>query len=329
MSRTASSPARRGRVQRLAGAAVPPRVLGERLICSLCGDSRPDRPLDSTAPPTEAVVPCHVRAFQGQQFRVWRCAGCGTLHCRERVDLNTYYAQYPFAQARLTRPFRLFYGNLLRRLRGQGLRPEHRLLDYGCGKGLFLKFLGRRGYRRAVGYDPYGDPSTTGNPAVLAEAAYDFILLQDVLEHVEDPRGLLAELDRYLRPGGTILIGTPNASRIDLARPERFLNELHAPYHLHIYDRAGVEALGRERGWIAVGYYDRPYHDLLIPGLNTRAAKAYQAAVDGTLDAGLEKIDAWAALGSGAFWWRALTGYFTSDRADMTVVFRKRGAAVS
>lgn len=300
-------------------AALPPRVLGLREHCSLCGC--PDE--GGRAP--QAAVPCHVRAFAGQEFHVWRCAACGTLHCRERVDLDHYYAAYPFARARLTRPFRLFYGNLARRLSAAGLRPESRLLDYGCGRGLLVRYLRQRGFRHVVGFDPYGDPAGSGDRAVLDQGPFDVVLLQDVLEHVEDPRALFRELAGYLRAGATILVGTPNAARIDLTRPRAFLNELHAPYHLHIYDRAGVEALGRELGWQPVGFYDRAYHDLRLPGLNTRAAKAYQEALDGTLDAALEKIRPGVLLRSPSFWWQAVAGYWTSQRADMTVVFRRPG----
>lgn len=287
-----------------------------RSHCGYCGS-------EHSATDPLVAVPCHVRAFLGETFQVWRCRGCQTIHCRQIVDLPHYYAAYPFAKAKLTWPFRMFYRQLHARLRRCGFRRGHRLLDYGCGQGLFVKYLRRRGHAHCDGFDPYGDPAKFGNRAALERGPFDFVLLQDVIEHVEDPSSLLAELDGYLKPGGQILVGTPNAAQIDLGRPLEFLNELHAPYHLHIYTREAVEQLGRRQGWASAGFFDRAYHDTLLPGLNTRAGKAYQQLGDGTLDAALEPVVPMRLLASPRFWWHALSGYWLSQRADMTVVFRK------
>lgn len=296
--------------------SVTPDGAAVRKSCALCGEA-----WHGAIPLVE--VPCHVRAFLGQVFQVWRCGQCRTIHNRQIVPLPHYYAKYPFARAKLTWPFRMFYRNLHARLRRFGLTADHSLLDYGCGQGLFVKYLRRHGHTQAHGFDPYGRPDGFGNRDVLGQGPFDFVLLQDVLEHVEDPRALLEELDSYLKPGGSIAIGTPNADRIDLARPQSFLNELHAPYHLHIYTREGVEQLGRQQGWTPSVFVDRAYHDTRIPGLNTRAGKAYQSLGDGTLDAALEPVRPARLALSPRFWWHAVTGYWLSDRADMTVAFRK------
>src|SRR5262245_54307118 len=71
-----------------------PYILGERLVCCVCGH-RVD-PQDSHA---FVTIPCHVRAFAGENFQLWRCVTCRTIHCRHIVDLTHYYAKYPFAQA--------------------------------------------------------------------------------------------------------------------------------------------------------------------------------------------------------------------------------------
>src|ERR1019366_1078021 len=48
------------------------------------------------------------------------------------------------------------------------------------------------------------------------KAAYDFITMGEVLEHVEQPRELLARLRRLLAPGGSMYITTPaNAPMLD------------------------------------------------------------------------------------------------------------------
>ncbi|MFQ5410808.1 MAG: class I SAM-dependent methyltransferase [Phycisphaerae bacterium] len=289
-----------------------------RLNCNICG-----RQVDPDNPAAFAVFPCHVRAFLGEPFRLWRCDGCHTIHCLEIVDLDRYYAAYPFRAAELTFIWRIFYRNLARRFIRHGLNRRHTLLDYGCGNGLFGDYLRRRGFNGYHGYDPYGPPDGHGDAAVLDRGPFDFLLLQDVLEHVEDPRALLRSMDALLAPGGHILVGTPNADRIDLRRPEVFQNEVHAPYHLHIYTRRVLEDMGRERGWSPVAFYDRSYHDRPWFGMNTRAAKQYQRLIDGSFDAFFDPFDPIRAFTSPRFLFHAVFGYALSYRSDMTILFRK------
>lgn len=291
-----------------------------RRVCSVC-----ETPLDSLEGPEVAAFPCHVQAHAGECFRVWRCATCRTIHCLEEVDLAHYYAGYPFGSMKLTWPFRIFYRHLTRRLTKHGFSRAHSLLDYGCGNGALVDYLRSRGFDRVVGYDPYGRHDRTGDPAVLRSGPFDFVLLQDVLEHVEDPGALLAEMAGQIAPGGLIYIGTPNANHIDLSRPAQFLNEVHVPYHLHIYTRETVEELGKRFGWTPIDFFNRAYHDRPWFGLNNRAAKQYQRLVGGTLDAVLLPVRPLKALTSPRFLFYACFGYWLSFRSDMTVVFKNHG----
>ncbi|MFQ5429050.1 MAG: class I SAM-dependent methyltransferase [Phycisphaerae bacterium] len=279
--------------------------------------------MDPTETAPLATFPCHIRAFLGESFKVWRCPKCRTIHCLDVVDLDHYYAKYPFAAARLTLLWRIFYRNLLRRFLRHGMRRHHKLLDYGCGNGLFGTYLRSRGFANYFGYDRYRERTELGDPRTLERGPFDYILLQDVLEHVEDAPALLAEMDRHLAPGGHILVGTPNADRIDLNRPDRFRNEVHAPYHLHIYTRESLEAMGEALAWRTVEYFDRSYHDRPWFGMNTRAAKCYQGLIDGTFDAFFDPFRLGKALRSPRFLFYGVVGYWLSFRSDMSIMFEK------
>ncbi len=298
-----------------AQAAAPIRM---RVECVFCGHR-----IDPADRASLVTFRCNVRAFFGEEFRLWRCPTCRVIHCLDVVDLDHYYAKYPFAGARLTPVWRLFYRELLRRFAKHGFGASHKLLDYGCGNGLFGEFLKRCGFAGYRGFDPYGPPDGLGDASALRHGPFDYILLQDVLEHVEDPRALLAELDRHLAGGGHILVGTPNADRLDLDRPETFKNEVHAPYHIHIYTRAAVEEMGRELGWRAVGHFDRSYHDRPWFAMNTRAAKQYQELMDGSFDVFFEPLHIIRALTSPSFIFYGIFGYWLSYRSDMSIMFRK------
>ncbi len=289
----------------------------ERVVCSFCRTRVDPDAVES------AAVPSNVRAFKHEVFHVWRCPDCRSLHCREVIELGRYYTNYPIVRV-LNRATRHTFHNLLRRLTDHGYRPESRLLDYGCGWGVFLEHLWQSGYVNAIGYDPYSGVEALRNPACLEPAAFDYILLQDVLEHVEDGRALVAELDRYLKPGGCVLIGTPTADAISLADYPRYWTQLHPPYHLHIYSRAAVEALGTEAGWQVLTRYDRPYYDTRVRGLNAHAINMYQAFGDGTLDSLFDSVPPERLRRSMRYRVMARFGYWLKrNTGEAAIMFRK------
>ncbi len=59
----------------------------------------------------------------------------------------------------------------------------------------------------------------------------DLVIAFEVLEHVENQEGLVGELARVLRPGGAVLISTPNKATYSDAR------NYHNPFHLHEFYR--------------------------------------------------------------------------------------------
>lgn len=297
---------------------IAPEV--SRKVCSFCSHQ-----FDKT----EQIVnvPCNIRAFKHEIFQVWRCPDCNTIHCLDQIDLNAYYFQYPYGETQLSLPFRLYYRNRLRQLKLYGLLKEHRILDYGCGaNGLQVEYLQEKGYKKTFGYDPYSSHDSFGNDQVLKNAPFDFILLQDVIEHVENPHALLEKLNTLLVPNGYILIGTPNAANIDLTRPclEDYCNALHVPYHIHILTQPVLENLGRQQGWEIVEFSNRSYADTRWFTLNPRATSYYQHLCDGTMNVLFEPIKFWKLLTSPKFIFYAIFGFWCSYRTDMSITFRKR-----
>jgi len=108
-----------------------------------------------------------------------------------------------------------------------------RFLDVGCGKGLFLRemvsTLKQRWNlepARVTGLDLVRSPGdqfaeifdrfeflqhdVDGNALPFADASFDFISCNHVLEHVFETEKLARELRRVLAPGGLCIISVPN-----------------------------------------------------------------------------------------------------------------------
>lgn len=102
-----------------------------------------------------------------------------------------------------------------------------RVLDYGCGAGQIVKELRKRNVN-AFGCDIFyeaGDRSKSvdtelldsgvikrmdGNTIPFDCASFDFIINNQVMEHVENLDSVLAEIQRSLKPGGVVLSLFPN-----------------------------------------------------------------------------------------------------------------------
>lgn len=271
-----------------------------------------------------AEVRSNVRRFAGERFAVWRCPHCRSIHARDDVDLGHYYADYPFHKLGDTKVdwmLGAMYDNALARLRREGVEPGHAILDYGCGGGLLLAHLTRKGFTDVHGFDEYSD--RYGDRAVL-DARYDCVVTQDVLEHVPDPRAFARTLAALVKPGGLVVIGTPNADAIDLARPEERVHTLHQPYHRHILSKDALLALGDEMGWKLARYYPTMYANTRVPFVNTSFLVHYFRCFDDCVDLALEpiRIDSWKV-------WSPLTlvhafgGSFWAPETDVTALFRK------
>jgi 2-polyprenyl-3-methyl-5-hydroxy-6-metoxy-1,4-benzoquinol methylase len=98
-----------------------------------------------------------------------------------------------------------------------------KLLDAGCGTGWFSAAAAKRGANVTsmdVGPELLKQVSKKCQTECVVgsileipfeEATFDVVVSSEVIEHVVDPKKALSELFRVLKPGGTLVLTTPNA----------------------------------------------------------------------------------------------------------------------
>jgi SAM-dependent methyltransferase len=139
-----------------------------------------------------------------------------------RGPLLPYHAQTSYReQYRAARPGWMSSGDQFDLVVQKHLAPESVVLDLGCGRtGGIERFW--RDARLAVGVDPdHGSLSARGQgmPVMqgggehlpFADASFDVVVSVWVLEHLETPDKVFAEVARVLKPGGHFVFLTPNA----------------------------------------------------------------------------------------------------------------------
>ncbi len=155
---------------------------------------------------------------------------------------------------------------------------QPRTLDYGCGPGQWLRFIGAYA-ADAHGCDVALDARSSVEkwgarffPAdgIAEQAPFDFIHTEQVLEHVSDPHGVISALANKLSPGGVLQIGVPfdpelkskveapdwNASKntpasMNALAPLEHLQHFSPQSFPILAERLGLEVLSTE-GWALI-----------------------------------------------------------------------------
>lgn len=136
-----------------------------------------------------------------------------------------------------------------------------RVLDIGCGFGESL------GYHQARGCDVYGVEADENIHRVAEKFGYkvhvglfdasiyepeffDYVTMNQVIEHVTDPLSTLRGVARILKPGGTAILSTPNASGWGAKIFGRRWINWHAPYHVQFFSRRSMQLAAEQAGLV-------------------------------------------------------------------------------
>jgi len=128
------------------------------------------------------------------------------------------------------------------------------LLDVGCGSGEYMKIMKQSGWMvEGVEVDPIACRFAREVNKLLVhqgvleevafqEASFDAIVMNHVLEHVHDPIRLLKECYRLVKPGGRVIVITPNITSWGHSKFKHHWRGLEPPRHIHIFSPATIKS---------------------------------------------------------------------------------------
>jgi 2-polyprenyl-3-methyl-5-hydroxy-6-metoxy-1,4-benzoquinol methylase len=146
-----------------------------------------------------------------------------------------------------------------------------RVLDAGCGVGYGTNLMSRAGASAATGVDvanavieaaiPDAAPGVSFVAADLKalpfeDASFDVVVCFEVIEHVEAPEEVIAELTRVLAPEGVLLVSSPNPDAYVPGNPHH-VREFRAAELREIVDRHLAHSeVRRQFDWVASAVVD-------------------------------------------------------------------------
>jgi SAM-dependent methyltransferase len=220
------------------------------MICPVCGNA------------------CFSAWGRVNNYIIERCQGCGLgitspfPEHGERVAvnqetyllekrINTYFSRYMYFKKRYRRQIRNIHF----------FKSRGKLLDIGCNIGLFLNEA------RMAGFDTTGVELNNAcaeyarthfelevhsdylNNIAFEATSFEVVTLYDVLEHIPDLRGILADIRKILAPNGLLVVQSPNLDSLMAELAKSTWSWLSPPDHLFHFTPGSLCSLIEQSGY--------------------------------------------------------------------------------
>ena len=242
----------------------------EQTPCPICGDAEGD---------VAASGPDYHYACSQDNFSFHRCRTCGLWWLNPRPSAedipHIYPSHYYSYEADKKNIVSLVWDRIeqrkIKRYFDEIKTPpasDHAVFEIGCGSGRFLRILRKASPSNwrvmgadldpraiAMAQDLKGIKAHLGTFETLGlpDNAFDMVISQQVIEHVPNPDMVIREAYRCLKPGGILVLETPNVDGID----RRLFNKslwggYHFPRHFTLFSPTTLEMLVKKHGFESV-----------------------------------------------------------------------------
>lgn len=205
-------------------------------------------------------------------FDLYHCGKCGHIHLKARFSAeelaslyNSYYPRVTFSVDKIfpyreQKGFRAWFDGE-KSFAYTWVPRDVRILDIGCGFGETLGYHKNRGCEvfgvetdenvQKVA-DKFGCTFHAGlfDPENYDSDYFDYITLDQVVEHFARPVDSLTAIAKILKKNGTVVICTPNPGGWGPTVFGRKWLNWHIPYHLQLFSTNSMKLLADRTGFV-------------------------------------------------------------------------------
>jgi SAM-dependent methyltransferase len=198
----------------------------------------------------------------GKKYNILECLSCQTWITNPNPSIEELSKLYSTGNYRAKTGKRfvpilekiIHFLTVRKRNRIKGYVSGGRILDIGCGRGLFLNLMKKDGWlvtghefdEKSASYaiNNYEIDVHTGDlKGKFEKESFDVVNINHVLEHMKKPRETLSECNRILKKGGLLVVAVPNIDSLQAKFGKKNWFQLDIPFHLYHFSSKGLVGL--------------------------------------------------------------------------------------
>ncbi|QGZ39934.1 methyltransferase family protein [Pseudoduganella flava] len=208
------------------------------------------------------------KVFLKNGVDIYRCGDCGCIMAdidfnHEQYESNEYYTMSYRTLESIDKVWGFRWRYVLDKIVKSGNVAS--LLDVGAGNGYFVSLAAKEFGLRATGLEisteeirfaeEHVGVKLVNEDVCRHKEMYDVVTSFNVLEHVADPHGFLSAVLERVKPGGLIVVTTPNPGCIHakVKGLERW-NMVCPPHHINLFSKQSLLEMLEQRGAEPLSY---------------------------------------------------------------------------
>lgn len=205
-----------------------------------------------------------------EEFQIYECQDCGLQYTTPRPskeNIGAYYKSDEYYSHKENN--KGFIPKLYEKIKSVNLKNKYRmttygktigtLLDIGCGVGDFIHTAEQKGWI-CTGVEPSEDARKIAKTRIkgsiiksedleqIADENFDVITMWHVLEHIDDIKWQVDQLQRLIKKDGRIIIAVPNYKSYDGQYYKEKWAAYDVPRHLNHFNQETITRIFKAKG---------------------------------------------------------------------------------